>query len=178
MTKTELRHIMLEKRMQLSKETIEVYSKEAVKKIQKHPFYIHANHIGIYHPIKKELNILSLTKDKKQFALPVVHEDDMHYHPYQLGADLVESALNIQEPTVDKIVDDTLDLLIVPALAVTLDGDRLGYGKGFFDRFIEHHPTIKTLSVVIDFQVIKTLPQMLHDQKIDQIIIVGDTYDY
>ena len=178
MTKTELRYTMLEKRMQLSKETIEMYSKEAVKKIQKHPYYIHANHIGIYHPIKNELNILDLTNDKKHFALPVVHDDDMQYHPYHLGADLVESAMHIQEPTLDKIVDETLDLLIVPALAVTLDGDRLGYGKGFFDRFIEHHPTIKTLSVVIGFQVIKTLPQMLHDQKIDQIIIVGDTYDY
>ena len=178
MTKTELRLIMLEKRMQLSKETIEMYSKEAVKKIQKHPFYTQANVIGIYHPIKNELNILDLTKDKKHFALPVVHEDEMHYHPYHLGADLVESSLHIQEPTVDKIVDETLDLLIVPALAVTLDGDRLGYGKGFFDRFLKHQPTIKTLSVVISFQVIKTLPQTLHDQKIDQIIIVGDTYDY
>ena len=178
MTKTELRYTMLEKRMQLSKEIIEMYSKEAVKKIQKHPYYIHANHIGIYRPIKNELNILDLTNDKKHFALPVVHDDDMQYHPYYLGADLVESTLHIQEPTLDKIVDETLDLLIVPALAVTLDGDRLGYGKGFFDRFIEHHPTIKTLSVVIGFQVIKTLPQTLHDQKIDQIIIVGDTYDY
>ena len=178
MTKTELRYIMLEKRMHLSKGIIEMYSKEAVKKIQKHPFYNQAKYIGIYHPIKNELNILSLTKDKKHFALPVVHDYDMQYHPYHLGADLVESALHIQEPTLDKIVDETLDLLIVPALAVTLDGDRLGYGKGFFDRFIEHHPTIKTLSVVIGFQVIKTLPQTLHDQKIDQIIIVGDTYDY
>ena len=125
MTKTELRYIMLEKRMHLSKEIIEMYSKEAVKKIQKHPYYIHANHIGIYHPIKNELNILDLTKDKKHFALPVVHDDDMQYHPYHLGADLVESAMHIQEPTLDKIVDETLDLLIVPALAVTLDGDRL-----------------------------------------------------
>jgi 5-formyltetrahydrofolate cyclo-ligase len=178
MTKTEIRNIMLEKRMTMSKEKLEMYSKEAVQKIQRHPLYLQANNVGVYHPIKNELNILSLLKDKKSFALPVVHGDSMHYHPYQTGNDLVESELHIQEPITNKIVDATLDLLIVPALAVTLNGDRLGYGKGFFDKFIDLNPTIKTLAVVTTFQVLKALPQSLHDKKIDQIIIVGDAHDY
>jgi 5-formyltetrahydrofolate cyclo-ligase len=76
-------------------------------------------------------------------------------------------------------MDDTLELIIVPALAVNKDGHRIGYGKGFFDQFIKSHSHIKTLTVVLDFQVINELPIEKHDQQVQTLIVLkGDHDDY
>lgn len=179
MTKSEIRAHMLEKRYALKEEKHLQYSFNAVKYIQAHPMYQQARVVGLYHPIKNELNLLSLLEDQKTFLLPVVHDDQMHYHLYKNGDTLTKSTLQIFEPKDNPVMDHELDLIIVPALAVSKNGHRIGYGKGFFDKFIKHHSHIKTITVVFDFQVIEDLPVEKHDQKVQTLIVLkGDHNDY
>jgi 5-formyltetrahydrofolate cyclo-ligase len=179
MTKSEIRIQMLEKRDAINENQHLKLSLKAVKQIQAHHVYQQARVVGIYHPIKNELNLLSLLDDQKTFLLPVVKEDNMHYHLYKNGDTLTKSTLQILEPKDNPVMDDTLELIIVPALAVNKEGHRIGYGKGFFDQFIKSHSHIKTLTVVLDFQVINELPIEKHDQQVQTLIVLkGDHDDY
>lgn len=178
MTKSEIRAHMLEKRYAINEERHLEVSLKAVKHIQAHPIYQQARVVGLYHPIKNELNLLSLLEDQKTFLLPVVKEDIMHYHLFKKSDRLTKSTLQILEPKDNPVMDDTLELIIVPALAVSKDGHRIGYGKGFFDKFIQAHAYIKTLTVVLDFQVIEELPIEKHDQQIQTVIVLkGEHHD-
>lgn len=179
MTKTEIRVAMLKKRYALSLSEHNHASLNAVQQIQAHPMYQKAFVVGLYHPIKNELNLLSLIEDKKTFLLPVVENDQMQYHLFSKGDTLIKSTLQILEPKENPIKEDTLDLIIVPALAVTKKGKRIGYGKGYFDQFIQKNPHIQTLAAVFDFQVLEDIPTESHDQNIQELIIIkGDSHDY
>jgi len=171
MNKTELRTAMLNQRMRIPEMVHVGLSQEAAKRIQDHPFYKQAKHIGIYHPIKNEMNLLSLKKDQEKiFYLPKVYDHEMHYLKYEEV--LKESELGIYEPVSLDIYDDQLDLVIVPALAVDKKYHRVGYGKGFFDRFIRAHKHIKTLGVVMSFQVIEYMTHSYLDEPLHDIIVI------
>jgi 5-formyltetrahydrofolate cyclo-ligase len=170
---------MLKKRDEVSHLQHSHASLKAVQEIQANPMYQNASVVGLYHPIKNELNILSLKEDSKTFLLPVVEDNQMHYRLFHKDTQLIQSTLHILEPKENPIMEERLDLIIVPALAVTKYGQRIGYGKGFFDQFIQKNPHIHTLTVVFDFQVLEDIPTDPHDQNIqDLIIIKGDSYDY
>ena len=79
MNKDTLRHIMLDKRMQMRKEDLEQYALKALKALRHHPQYKKSKVVGIYHPIKNEIDITSIIKDDKLFLLPKVEGDAMHY---------------------------------------------------------------------------------------------------
>ena len=61
------------------------------------------------------------------------------------------------------------DLIIVPGVAFSKKGERLGYGGGFYDRFLEHHK-VYTIGVAYDFQIMNSLPTEEHDRKLNEII--------
>ena len=171
MNKTELRTTMLNQRMRIPEMVHVGLSQEAVKRIQDHPFYKHAKHIGIYHPIKNEMNLLSLKKNQEKiFYLPKVYDQEMHYLKYEEA--LKESELGIYEPVSSKRYDEVLDLVIIPALAVDKNYHRVGYGKGFFDRFIRDHKHVKTLGVVMSFQVVEKITHSALDEPLHDIIVI------
>ena len=171
MNKTELRTTMLNQRMRIPEMIHTDLSREAVKHIQKHRFYKQATHIGIYHPIKNEINLLALKNDQdKIFYLPKVYNQTMHYLKYEEA--LKESELGIYEPVSSKRYDEALDLVIVPALAVDKNYHRVGYGKGFFDRFIRDHKHVKTLGVVMSFQVVEKITHSALDEPLHDIIVI------
>jgi len=171
MNKDTIRKEMLEKRLQLSLVRLDQIGKFAVQEIRNHPFYHEATHIGMYHPIKNEINIIDLIKDDlKTFYLPKVFGQNMHYLLYE--DTLKQSELGIYEPVSEDVYDKHLELIIVPALAVDNQKHRVGYGKGYFDRFMELFPNVKTLGVVMSFQVVEEISYSLHDKKLHDIIII------
>lgn len=163
---------MLDQRLSIPKDTLESYSQKAIEAIKSHPLYKKARVVGIYHPIKQELDITSLIYDDKVFSLPRVEGQVLHYYPFHNETKLEKSDLHIFEPISDMCMDQTLELIIIPALAVDSHHHRLGYGKGFFDTFISMHPHIKTLCVVLSFQKVPHIPNEPHDQTIHDIISI------
>lgn len=178
MNKEDIRQLMLHKRLLISNEQLNRYSHKAVEAIKTHPLYIQSHTIGIYHPIKNELDITKLISDHKAFSLPRVEGSEMHYYAYHTETELQKSNLHILEPIQGVNTDLELDLIIIPALAVDSQHHRLGYGKGFFDRFISKYPHIKTLCVVLDFQRLPHIPNEPHDQMIHDIIFIETEASY
>lgn len=170
--KTELREKMLSIRLSLSSSFMKDASSSLVQQLKHHPSYQKATHIGIYHPIKNEPSLLTLLDDlTKHFYLPKVVNDSMIYVPYDHKTTLETSSLSIKEPDSFNDHSHRLDLVIIPALAIDKQGNRLGFGKGFFDRFLNLYPTLFVIAVIYPFQLVDIIPVEKHDKQVHDVLI-------
>ncbi len=76
---------------------------------------------------------------------------------------------DIMEPKEDCIVDNNLDIIVVPTVGISPTGVRLGYGHGFYDKFLANNK-IMTISLTLEKQIIKNIPKSEHDINMDWII--------
>jgi 5-formyltetrahydrofolate cyclo-ligase len=85
------------------------------------------------------------------------------------GSPLLASRFGVQEPTGPALDPDVVELVIVPGLAFTPQGDRLGYGKGYYDMFL---PKVAATSVGVCFleQLVDEMPLAAHDVRVDRVI--------
>lgn len=132
-TKVELREKAKQIRSLLE---IDKLSRKMVESIRSAEIYEVAENIMIFYPLKDEINLLPLLKDKKNFYLPRVEGKELVVCPYKEGDKLVVSKFNTQEPTSEAVEPDILDIVFIPALMVDNSFHRLGYGLGFYDRFL------------------------------------------
>lgn len=137
-------------------------------KIKNMDEYKNSQNIMIFYPMKYEINLLELLEDDKNFYLPKVSKTDIFVCPY--STDLKKTELNIYEPCTDPVNPEILDLIIVPALMVDKSGFRLGYGGGFYDRFLSKYQNIKTIVPIEKELLVEKIPHDKFDVKIDKII--------
>lgn len=131
--------------------------------------YIKAENVLIFYPMQYEINVLELLKDNKNFYLPKVCGNELLVCPY--SDNLVKSEFNVCEPCSNPVSAEIIDLAIVPALMADKDGYRLGYGGGFYDRFLSANPHIKTVVPIAKELFIDKLPRDEFDVRIDYIVI-------
>ncbi len=164
--KNELRKKAKNIRINLPMEEI---SAQLVNLIRTNKYYIKANNIMIFYPVKYEVDLRELLNDDKKFYLPKVNGSDILICPY--CSELKKSDLGIYEPCSQPVNSKVLDLVIVPALMADRQGYRLGYGGGFYDRFIEKHgQNFKTLCPIPKELFTEKLPVEKYDKKTDIVI--------
>ena len=142
-------------------------SKIITDKIALSEIFRQAKHVMIYYPTKYEVQILDLRNSKKEFYFPKVSGESLLVCPD--NGEYIKSEYNILEPTSTPINPNILDLIIVPALAVDRNGYRLGYGGGYYDRFLAEYVNIPTLTPIFKESVINELPKCEYDIKINYI---------
>lgn len=129
--------------------------------------------IGLYAALKNEVD-LSLVFQKCQSlgittAYPRINGDYITFHIVNSHEELLSTpphGIHEPSPNASLVVPD---LLIVPGLAFTKEGKRLGRGKGHYDRYLsQYHP--KTISLAFSWQLFDDLPTEPHDVIIDKII--------
>lgn len=96
-----------------------------------------SKHVMLFYPLSHEVNLLSLLDDDKYFYLPRVNGKELECCPYKRGDDLIISPLNIREPHCQAVDKSEIELVFTPALMADKKFNRLGYGGGFYDRFLE-----------------------------------------
>ena len=129
-----------------------------------------AKHVMLFYPLKFEINTLELLDDKdKTFYFPRINENSLEVCQYKKGDDLAISAFKTLEPVSKAINPNILDLIIVPALMVDKYNFRLGYGKGFYDRFLTNI-NVKTVVLISRNLLIDKLPTEEHDKPIDIVL--------
>ena len=124
----------------------------------------------LFYPKKYEIDLLSLLDDNKNFYLPRVCGDFLEVCPYKCGDLLNISSFNIKEPCSNSVLPDILDLVFVPALMADNFGYRLGYGGGFYDRFLKKYPYINTILPISSKLIVDELPHDIYDCKVKTII--------
>ena len=146
--------------------------------------YKNADKIFAYWSVDSEVdtfNIISKAlNDMKMVALPKCTDKDGNMEFYYIASidDLLDGMYGIKEPPVVHSADNFTEssLCIVPALAFDIKGFRLGYGKGYYDRFLER---FKGISMGLCFSdcLCEKLPRDSYDKKVDYIVTNEKIYD-
>lgn len=166
-SKAELRKWIKEERKKLD---IINLSKIFVEKIQTLEEYKSAKNIMLYYPLENEINLLGLLEDKnKMFYLPKISGENLLCCPYSKGDSLCESCFKTKEPVSDSVEKSLIDLVIVPALAVDKNNYRLGYGGGFYDRFLADVKVYKITCIPKKYYLSTVFPED-YDIKIDKCL--------
>jgi len=176
-----LRKHLLEKLLSLTQAEIKRRSKNVEQSIYNWFLYKKSKVIMVYYPLKGEVNFLGMIRKvlgKKEVCFPVVDLKNSKLIPYKikdLESDFVTGPYGIKEPSTDRAeecLSDDIDIVFIPGLAFDVSRNRLGRGKGFYDRFIRTlGGRTKTVGVAFDFQIIKDLPVSIpQDQRLDFIV--------
>ncbi len=141
-----------------------------IEKLRETKEYKSAKHIMLFYPMKDEINLLPLLEDKtKMFYLPKVDGENLLCSPYCAGDELCVSCFNTQEPISTPVNSELIDLVIVPALAVDKNNFRLGYGGGFYDRFLHGKKAVKIVCIPKELVVESICPDE-YDIPVDIVI--------
>ena len=173
--KAELRKQVLQEMKSLSQEQKQAMDQALTDQFLKHPFYQEAKVIATYlsfpHEFQTQELIEQALKDGKKVLIPKTYPkgrmDFVVYDPQQL----VKTSFGLLEPQGDlEVVDASqIDLIHVPGLAFTTKGYRIGYGGGYYDRYLEQF-TGHTLSTVYPCQIRDFSPEN-HDIPVQEVLI-------
>lgn len=141
-----------------------------VEKLRETSEYRCAKNILIYYPLKEEINLLDLLKDKnKNFYLPKINGQELLCCPYKEGDETCLSCFKTCEPLTEPCKKSMIDLAIIPALACDKKNYRLGYGGGFYDRFLKDYTGKKAVCLPSEL-IVETIYPEEHDIPVDLII--------
>ena len=147
-------------------------AEEVFAHLENTPAFMMAEHILMYHSLPDELythRFLSKWGNRKHFYLPRVNGVNLEILPYD-ETRLELGAFHIEEPTGDNTVNpEDIELIVVPAVAYDRKGNRLGRGKGFYDRLLSATRATK-VGVGYEFQILDEIPVEPHDVKMDIVI--------
>ena len=169
-SKQKLRQKYRDLRINFNSDEAEAASDLIVKSILSNKMLSDSVDIALYSPINNEVNVTGLMREleTKNFYLPKFIDGEYHFCRYEQKDDLVSGPLGILEPKGTDLADN-LDAAIVPGLAFDIAGNRLGYGKGAYDRLLSKWELVK-IGACFDFQIAESLPSDEHDLKMDLIV--------
>ncbi len=178
MTKKELRQQIKQLKAMTPVAVREVESAMVFKAIAAMLVWQQAQHILCYWSLPDELPTHDCVNQwlaaGKKIYLPRVKGDDLEIVPYHGAQSLDDNnKFHIGEPVGDAVSPECLQLIIVPAVALDRHRNRLGRGKGFYDRLLSG-TTCPTIGVACDFQLVDEVPVEPHDRPLD-CIVTSDT---
>jgi len=155
-------------------------SVELRAKIEALPQWQAARSIALFYPLAEEPDLLELLGDKtKQFFFPCVRAAGMEWRAASGPSEFLECTMagsrSLHEPAEGKEVAlHEVDIIIVPGLAFTLGGERLGRGGGYYDRALAGlREDALSVGVCFGFQLVETLPTELHDEPVHTVLHAG-----
>ena len=173
--KAELRKKILHEMKAIPRQQKQAIDQALTELLLQHPFYQEAKIIATYlsfpHEFQTQGLIEQALKDGKKLLVPKTYPkgrmDFVVYDPQQL----VKTSFGLLEPQGNLEVVDTsqIDLIHVPGLAFTMEGYRIGYGGGYYDRYLKHFPG-HTLSTVYPCQIRDFSPEN-HDIPVEEVLI-------
>lgn len=147
-------------------------AEEVFSQLEKTAAFMLADNILMYHSLPDELSTIKFLKkwhDRKRFFLPRVNGVNLDILPYE-ETRLELGSFHIEEPTGEDVVDvEDIELMIIPAVAFDRKGNRLGRGKGFYDRLLATSKATK-IGVGYEFQLFDSIPSEPHDVAMDMVI--------
>lgn len=174
MTKNDFRKHIKTLKAGYTAEQFRKSSDAVMTKVEKHPVFRKAQTVMAYHSMPDEVQTRSFIQKwaaRKTILLPVVQGDDLVVKTFTGHNNLDEKGkYRILEPSGPVFTDiPSIDLVIVPGLAFDKDNNRLGRGKGYYDRFLKKCPAFK-MGICFKFQYFENIPAGQNDVKMDEVI--------
>ena len=177
MNKAALRREIREKKRAMTEEDIVSRSIRLGELFAATKAYSEAKTVYGYLPYNQEVRTVPILeqalRDGKRVAVPKVYGDTMRFIYLDDLQQVEKSAMGIPEPIADEpVADDTTALVLMPGVAFDRQGHRIGYGGGFYDKFLAAEPTHPTLALCYDFQVMEHLDTEEFDIPVDMVLWV------
>lgn len=175
MDKRVLRSQIKEKKRQMTTQQIQAASDRLGEMLVKTPAYQQAKTLYGYLPYNQEVRTTAMLaralKEGKRVAVPKVFGDEMKFIYITDLTGIEKGYCGIPEPIANEpVADDPTALVLMPGLAFTKAGDRMGYGGGFYDKFLTQEPNHPTVALCYDFQIVAQLPTQEHDIPVDLVL--------
>ena len=175
MDKKALRREIREKKRSMTEAEIICRSEKLGELFAATEAYRNAKSIYGYLPYNQEVRTVPLLQkalaDGKRVAVPKVYGDTMKFLWLDDLSKVENSEMGIPEPIADDpVADDPTALVLMPGVAFTEKGDRMGYGGGYYDRFLAAEPDHPTIALCYAFQMVESLPTEEFDIPVDAVI--------
>lgn len=176
MLKKELRQEIRSRKRQFTEQQLRELSLSVLSHLLSHPRIKAAKTILFYYSLPDEVYthdaVDLLISEGKRVLLPVVLPDyGMELREYHGPADMQEDQYHILEPVGKPFKDlDKIDVAVVPGMSFDAAGNRLGRGKGYYDRFLSRVPGLYKIGVCFPFQKASEVPADANDIKMDEVI--------
>lgn len=171
--KKSLRNLLLEKRDSTSHDFLKIASQKIHQKVKGMKNFRDAKKIGAYYPVGSEILTQDIIQEMlsigKEVYLPKVVGKTMQFRKIEDFSSLEKGNFDIMEPKEECPKENNLDLILVPTVGISPAGVRLGYGHGFYDKFLAENSTT-TISLILEKQIIKNIPKSEYDVLIDWIV--------
>ena len=175
--KAALRKHLLEKRDSTSFDLMEIHSQKIISKLMKTKVISEAKSIGCYYSIGSEVQtvelITQLLEEKKIVSLPSISNGMMTFRKIEDLTKLEKGEFDIPEPKDNAQVEEKHDVILVPCVGLDNEGNRIGYGAGFYDKYLEKKDLIK-IGLSFSKQIVKTIPISEKDVKMEWIVTEKD----
>ena len=154
---------------------IENASRDLERQFAASPLYKEAKTIYGYLPYNQEVRTVPMLeqalREGKRVAVPKVYGDEMKFIYLDDLAKVEKGYSGIPEPVEDgPVADDATALVLMPGLAFDPQGHRIGYGGGFYDKFLSAEPGHPTLALCYDFQMLPYLETEEFDMPVDCVL--------
>ena len=154
---------------QLDEESVQI-----MEKLERTPQFQKAQTVMLYSSLPDEVRTTAFIekwRNRKRVILPTVVGDDIV--PVELMPDtpFAVGDFNILEPQ-NRPYTGGYDLIVVPGMAFDSAGNRLGRGKGYYDRFLSQHPAVPKIGICFDFQLVDAVPTEANDIRMDEVLTV------
>ena len=173
--KKELRAMIRQHKRAMTEEEICGKSQQLMALFCASEAYRKAKSIYGYLPYNQEVRTTAMLQkaldDGKRVAVPKIFGDEMKFIWLEDLSQVAPGYSKIPEPIEDgPIADDPTALVLMPGMAFDAEGHRIGYGGGFYDRFLEQEPNHPTLALCYDFQMLPHLETEEHDIPVDSVL--------
>ena len=175
MDKKELRRMIREKKRAMTEDQIISASQRLEELFLNHPLYQNANTVYGYLPYNQEVRTVPMLeqalRDGKRIAVPKVFGDEMKFIYISDFSRIEKGYCGIPEPIDDgPVADDPTALVLMPGLVFDPRGHRIGYGGGFYDKFLSMEPDHPTLALCYGFQMVDHLETEEFDVPVDCVL--------
>lgn len=176
MLKTELRKIIRQRKRQFTEAQLRELSLPIVRRLMANEAIKRARTVLMYCSLNDEVDtheaIDTLVGEGKRVVLPVVLDaETMELREYRGPADMKSGSFGIMEPIGTAFTDYSLiDVAVIPGMSFDRQGNRLGRGKGYYDRFLKNIPQAYKIGVCFDFQKVDEVPTEETDIEMDEVL--------
>lgn len=175
MTKQELRAAIRTQKRAMTLAQIEEKSAALAEQLFATEQYRQAKTLYGYLPYNQEVRTVPILeqamRDGKRVAVPKVYGDEMRFLYIEDLSQVEKSSFGIPEPIADGPVAMEEDaLILMPGLAFDPQGNRMGYGGGYYDKYLQAQPNHPTVALCYDFQMLAQLDTQEHDVPVDLVL--------
>lgn len=192
--KRKIRQEFLKKRNNLSRDEIKSKSEKIEKRLFALPEFQRAKTVMFYVSFRSEVETEKMTRNalklKKKIVIPVVHGEKIVVSEIKnLKKELTKGSFGIKEPKKEfrrRVNQKEIDLVVVPGVVFDKRGGRLGYGRGYYDRFLRSKSIRSRISrsrqcaligLAFDLQIARKIPLVEEDMKVDKIVTESGIVD-